>query len=150
MTHIVASSYRIHSDRGQRSGGAHQAARYLDDRRIHIVDSPECTPFCELALEPVPFVVIAKGTASTAGAESNLPNRLRLEVFGIHEPTPRATDEPELFTDSEAPPTPRDSPGRGTFSLIAAAELPSVRWRGINRALRASTTSCHPLGDASR
>jgi hypothetical protein len=63
-------------------------ARYLDDRRIHIVDSPEFTPFCELALEPGPFVVIAKGTVRTAGAESNRPIRLRLEVFGIHEPTP--------------------------------------------------------------
>jgi hypothetical protein len=37
-----------------------------------------------------------------------------------------------LFTDPEAPPTPRGSPDRGTFSLIAAAELPVVRWRGLN------------------
>jgi hypothetical protein len=57
-------------------------ARHLDDRRIHGVNSPQLTPFC------------------------NLPIRLRLEVFGIHEQIPRATDETELFGDPERPPTP--------------------------------------------
>jgi hypothetical protein len=107
-------------------------ARYLDDRRIHGVNSPQFTPFCELALEPGQCVVIAKGPVTTAGVESNLPIRLRLEVFGIHEQTPRTTDETELFGDPERSPTPLGSPGHGTFALIAAAELPSVRWRGIN------------------
>jgi hypothetical protein len=85
-------------------------ARYLDDRRIHIVDSPQFTLFCEFALEPGPCVVIAKGTVSTAGVEVNLPIRLRLAVFGIHGQTPRATDETELFTDPEGPPTPARLP----------------------------------------
>jgi hypothetical protein len=69
---------------------------------------------------------------STAGVEANLPIRLRLELFRIHDQTPRATDETELPTDPQGPPTPPGSTERGTFSLIAAAEMPPVRWHGIN------------------